>query len=83
MHIHSFKKIKCIFTSAAAHSAYSTSLKNTAAALGDFSHGEVANPQSTTTGIGTAAGDTYILVPPQKPFDIPLPPPPLAYTHLG
>lgn len=64
---------------AAAHSAYSTSLKNTGAALGDFSHGEVANPQSTTTGISTAGDNSYIpvLQPPEKPFDIPLPPPPL------
>jgi len=59
---------------AAGHSAYSTSLKNTGAALGDFSHGEVANPQSTTTTIGD---NSYIpvLQPPQKPFDIPPPPP--------
>jgi len=64
---------------AAAHSAYSTSLKNTGAALGDFSHGEVANPQSTTTSINTVGDNSYIspLVPPQKPFDIALPPPPL------
>ncbi|GAU11011.1 hypothetical protein TSUD_113040 [Trifolium subterraneum] len=52
---------------AAAHSAYTTSLKNTGAALGDFSHGEVQNPISTAP----------IPRPPQKPLEIPLPPPPL------
>lgn len=58
---------------AAAHSAYTTSLKNTGAALGDFAHGEVQNPQFTTT----TADNSYIATLPQKPFEIPLPPPPL------
>ncbi|KAK2654870.1 hypothetical protein Ddye_014726 [Dipteronia dyeriana] len=35
---------------AAAHSAYAMSLKNTGAALSDFAHGEVQNPQHLTLG---------------------------------
>lgn len=65
---------------AAAHSAYTTSLKNTGAALGDFAHGEVQNPGLIPTGAGAGAGgadNSYIAGPPQKPFEIPLPPPPL------
>ncbi|XP_058780529.1 protein ROLLING AND ERECT LEAF 2-like [Vicia villosa] len=61
---------------AAAHSAYTTSLKNTGAALGDFAHGEVQNPGLLPTGGGGAGGD-YVPGPSQKPFEIPLPPPPL------
>lgn len=56
---------------AASHSAYTTSLKNTGAALGDFAHGEVQNPQ-----LPTALDNSYIPVPPQQPFEIPPPPPP-------
>lgn len=65
---------------AAAHSAYTTSLKNTGAALGDFAHGEVQNPGLIPTGGaggGGAGTDGYVTGPPQKPFEIPLPPPPL------
>ncbi|RDX66037.1 Nitrate regulatory gene2 protein, partial [Mucuna pruriens] len=55
---------------AAAHSSYATCLKNTGAALGDFAHGEVQNPQ-------LHSGDTTSYVQTPQPFEIPLPPPPL------
>ncbi|KAL2332383.1 hypothetical protein Fmac_019964 [Flemingia macrophylla] len=55
---------------AAAHSAYATSLKNTGAALGDFAHGEVQNPQ-----LHSNEGGPFVHNP--QPFEIPLPPPPL------
>ncbi|XP_045801942.1 protein ALTERED PHOSPHATE STARVATION RESPONSE 1-like [Trifolium pratense] len=58
---------------AAAHSAYTTSLKNTGAALGDFAHGEVQNP------ISTAPDNNYPPRPPENPI---LPPPPLPdFSH--
>ncbi|KAK2425319.1 kinesin protein [Trifolium repens] len=63
---------------AAAHSAYTTSLKNTGAALGDFSHGEVQNPISTSTA--TAPDNNYLSRPPENPI---LPPPPLPDFSPG
>jgi hypothetical protein len=63
---------------AAAHSAYTTSLKNTGAALGDFSHGEVQNPISTSTT--TAPDNNYLSRPPENPI---LPPPPLPDFSPG
>lgn len=64
---------------AASHSAYTTSLKNTGAALGDFAHGEVQNPQ-----LPTAPDNSYIPAPPQQPpFEIPPPPPPVPDFSPG
>ncbi|KAK7261833.1 hypothetical protein RIF29_28154 [Crotalaria pallida] len=63
---------------AAAHSAYTTSLKSAGAALSDYAQGEVHHPQipSSSTSGATIAGSTAVTAPP-KPFEIPLPPPPL------
>ncbi|OIW03822.1 hypothetical protein TanjilG_30098 [Lupinus angustifolius] len=54
---------------AAAHSAYTTSLKSAGAALSDFAHGEVQNPHLTSSATFPGAS--------QQPLDIPAPPPPL------
>ncbi|KAI9107804.1 hypothetical protein K1719_021140 [Acacia pycnantha] len=60
---------------AAAHTSYATYLKNTGAALSDFIHGEVQNPQLAS---GSAALPSNAPFPaPHPPFEIPLPPPPL------
>ncbi|CAN4088920.1 unnamed protein product [Withania somnifera] len=62
---------------AAAHSAYTMSLKNTGAALSDYAHGEV---QFSSTSSSTAAGSSSPLpgAPPplsSAPLDMPPPPP--------
>ncbi|XP_028807429.1 nitrate regulatory gene2 protein [Neltuma alba] len=55
---------------AAAHSSYATYLKNTGAALSDFSEGEVQNPQFGPTTVPNPS------LPMQPSFEIPPPPPP-------
>ncbi|KAJ7951795.1 Protein of unknown function (DUF630 and DUF632) [Quillaja saponaria] len=58
---------------AAAHSSYATYLKNTGAALSDYAHGEVQNPQLSSTNILVNPSVTT-----QQPFEnLPPPPPPL------
>ncbi|KAE9600484.1 hypothetical protein Lal_00045977 [Lupinus albus] len=54
---------------AAAHSAYTTSLKSAGAALSDFAHGEVQHPHLTSSATFPGAS--------QQPLEIPAPPPPL------
>lgn len=66
---------------AAAHVGYTTSLKNTGAALGDFAQGEVQNPQLPPTTATDDNNSPYI--PPQQSFEIPLPPPPLPDFSPG
>ncbi|XP_028775890.1 nitrate regulatory gene2 protein [Neltuma alba] len=60
---------------AAAHTSYATYLKNTGAALSDFIHGEVQNPQPAS-GSADLPSNAPITAP-IPPFEIPLPPPPL------
>ncbi|KAJ7962982.1 Protein of unknown function (DUF630 and DUF632) [Quillaja saponaria] len=58
---------------AAAHSSYATYLKNTGAALSDYAHGEVQNPQLSSTNI---LGNPSVTS--KQPFEnLPPPPPPL------
>ncbi|XVE52102.1 hypothetical protein DITRI_Ditri02bG0094400 [Diplodiscus trichospermus] len=57
---------------AAAHSAYAMSLKNTGAALSDYAHGEVQNPN-----LSSHRGPFVVPPPPQPPaVDTVFPPPP-------
>ena len=58
---------------AAAHSAYAMSLKNTGAALSDYAHGEVQNPN-----FPSHPGPSFVGIPPPQPpaVDKLLPPPP-------
>ncbi|KAI9110350.1 hypothetical protein K1719_018792 [Acacia pycnantha] len=55
---------------AAAHSSYATYLKNTGAALSDFSQGDVLNPQFSPETIPNSSATI------QPPFEIIPPPPP-------
>ncbi|KAG9150981.1 hypothetical protein Leryth_003099 [Lithospermum erythrorhizon] len=64
---------------AAAHSAYSMSLKNSGAALSDFAHGEVQYPSSTTAAVLTGAGVTQ---PSYESFPPPPPLPPFTGSPL-
>lgn len=65
---------------AAAHSAYTMSLKNTGAALSDYAHGEVANPQQVTHSQSLPASLTGPTQPPLDPL-LPPPPPPSLSTN--
>ncbi|KAK9282205.1 hypothetical protein L1049_005117 [Liquidambar formosana] len=59
---------------AAAHSAYAMALKNTGAALSDYAHGEVQNPQfasshpSATNPSAAATQTTFDTLPPPPPL---------------
>lgn len=61
---------------AAAHSAYAMSLKNTGAALSDYAHGEVQNPQLVTGEPHQSSSSAAAAVALQPPLDPLLPPPP-------
>ena len=64
---------------AAAHSAYSMSLKNIGAALSDYAHGEVENPQFVD--VSTQPNSAITSAPaPIEPF--PPPPPPLPPSNF-
>ncbi|XP_038891518.1 protein ROLLING AND ERECT LEAF 2-like [Benincasa hispida] len=72
---------------AAAHSAYSMSLKNTGAALSDYAHGEVQNPQFVSVSTqsnppitSSAAAAAAAAAAPFEPF--PPPPPPLPPSTI-
>ncbi|KAG4211752.1 hypothetical protein ERO13_A02G086901v2 [Gossypium hirsutum] len=63
---------------AAAHSAYAMSLKNTGAALSDYAHGEVQNPN-----LPSPPGPSFVgppPLPPQPPPVLPPPPPPVSLS---
>ncbi|KAK8474497.1 hypothetical protein V6N13_063261 [Hibiscus sabdariffa] len=65
---------------AAAHSAYAMSLKNTGAALSDYAHGEVQNPNPPSHHVPSYVGPP----PPQPPpVDKLLPPPPPPSSLSG
>ncbi|KAL3528776.1 hypothetical protein ACH5RR_008098 [Cinchona calisaya] len=65
---------------AAAHSAYAMALKNSGAALSDYSHGEVQFPSSSSPTSSSIAGAGAGASLPQPPADpIPPPPPPLPF----
>ncbi|KAB2094057.1 hypothetical protein ES319_A02G132100v1 [Gossypium barbadense] len=64
---------------AAAHSAYAMSLKNTGAALSDYAHGEVQNPNLPSPPGPSFVGPPPPL-PPQPPPVLPPPPPPVSLS---
>ncbi|KAL0554103.1 hypothetical protein IC582_008016 [Cucumis melo] len=70
---------------AAAHSAYSMSLKNTGAALSDYAHGEVQNPQFVSVSTQSNPGVTSSAAAPvTAPFEsFPPPPPPLPPSNFS
>lgn len=64
---------------AAAHFAYAMSLKNTGAALSDYAHGEVQNPNLPSPPGPSFVGPPPPL-PPQPPPVLPPPPPPVGLS---
>lgn len=61
---------------AAAHSAYAMALKNTGAALSDYAHGEVQNPQLVAGAPHQSSASAAVAAALQPPLDPLLPPPP-------
>lgn len=61
---------------AAAHSAYTMSLKNTGAALSDYAHGEVQFPSAAAGAGGGSSSPLPGVTPPLSSAPIDMPPPP-------